>query len=106
MKLFTKSVEKAIAKFPLYSQDGKGMNAKVIARFFLGNATWYILEGNGDELYGLTDVGHGFEYGYMSRKQLETLKNGWGLGVERDITVDPLKMTLGECMTLNGERMM
>ena len=57
MMLFTKAFEKAVAKFPLYSQDGKGKDAKVLGRFFCGRYTWYILEGNDVEFFAL--VGNG-----------------------------------------------
>lgn len=105
MKLFTKPVENAIEKTPFYSQDGKKGEAKVIARFFLQNCTWYVLEGNNatGELYGLVDMGYGFEYGYFDRRQLETVRGAWGLGVERDLSIKPLKMTVAECMTMYGE---
>lgn len=104
MKLFTKPVMTAIEKTPIYSQDGKGMNAKVIARFFLQSHTWYVLEGSTTgELYGLVDTGYGFEYGYFTIEQLERVKGRWGLTVERDLAVKPLKMTLGECATMYGE---
>ena len=34
MKLITKAIENQIKKYPLYSQDGLGENAKVIVKFF------------------------------------------------------------------------
>ena len=106
MMLFTKAFEKAVAKFPLYSQDGKGKEAKVLGRFFCGRFTWYILEGNDVEFFAL--VGNGddcFEYGYVSRSELERLSSSFG-GVERDRWVAPAKMTLGECMETYGEKIM
>ena len=47
MKLLTKAIEKQLAKYPIYSQDGKGGKAQVICKFFnpCGSQTWYILEG-------------------------------------------------------------
>lgn len=46
MKLITKALEKTFAKYPLYSQDGKGNDAVVIAKFFLPGSgfTWYVTE--------------------------------------------------------------
>ena len=46
MKLVTKEIEKKIAKYPLYSQDGKGLKSKVIAKFFnpSGRRTWIATE--------------------------------------------------------------
>ena len=109
MKLFTKAIENALKKFPYGSQDGKGENAKVIARFFGGSAfTCYILEDEGDGIfYGLVNIGYGFEYGSISRAELESLRfPPFGLPVERDSSVDPLKKTLGECMKVYGEKLM
>lgn len=42
----TDEVKKALAKYPYRSQDGKGMKAKVIMRFFnpVGTGTWYVTE--------------------------------------------------------------
>ena len=34
MKLLTKELEKKFEKYPLYSQDGKGLDAEVIAKFY------------------------------------------------------------------------
>ena len=34
MKLLTKAIEKQLAKYPIYSQDGKGGKAQVICKFF------------------------------------------------------------------------
>jgi len=94
MKLVTKQVEKELAKYPLYSQDGKRQDAVCVVKFFLtgGAHTWYILEANLEEdtLYGITVNGYGeCEYGYISLKELESLRNSWGLGVERDICHKP-----------------
>ena len=46
MKLITKALEKTFAKYPLYSQDGKGNDAVAIAKFFLPGSgfTWYVTE--------------------------------------------------------------
>lgn len=46
MKLLTKAIEKQLAKYPIYSQDGKGGKAQVICKFFnpCGSQTWYIPE--------------------------------------------------------------
>ena len=113
MKLMTKEIEKAIAKYPLYSQDGKGGDAKVIMKIFdpMGRATWYILEGqrlpDGDyDLYGLCDVVEP-EFGYVRLSEIESLAgiprrmniNGQivkvrGLPMERDISISPGKERL------------
>lgn len=91
MKLITKQIEKAFAKHPLYSQDGKGYEATAIAKFFLpcGAWTWYITEAEkqGDDwlFFGLVINGHGEkELGYFTLSQLEEIRV-WGcIKVERD----------------------
>ncbi len=39
MKLITKQLEKELAKYPLYSQDGKVKDAVVVCKFFLQGYT-------------------------------------------------------------------
>lgn len=92
MKLITKEIEKRIAKYPLYSQDGKGDKAKVICKFFGGSCwSWYATEGNilpdGDiEFFGLVVSNYGAEYGYFTLSELTSIKfPPFGLGVERDM---------------------
>lgn len=92
MKLITKEIEKKIAKYPLYSQDGKGDDAVVICKFFGGSCwSWYATEGNimpnGDiEFFGLVVGPYGAELGYFTLSELEGVKfPPFGLGVERDL---------------------
>lgn len=44
-RLITPGLEKTMKDYPLYSQDSKKKDALCIAVFFIGNARWYILEG-------------------------------------------------------------
>lgn len=71
MKLLTKQIEAKLAKYPLYSQDGRGDDADIICKFFnpSGAGTWYVLEGeqrpDGDwEFFGIVDILER-EYGYF-----------------------------------------
>lgn len=99
MKLLTdKQIDELAAKFPLYSQDGKGLDAVVSYKFFFpaGHYTWYITEcsreGDAVTLFGVTvglePVG---EYGYISLDELQGL-NVHGLTVERDLYFKPAKL--------------
>ncbi len=69
MKLITKQLQKELAKYPLYSQDGKVEDAVVVCKFFLQGYTWYVLEAekadNGYEFFGII-VGQHTEYGYFT----------------------------------------
>ena len=92
MKLMTKAIENKLAKAPIYSKDGQGENAEVVVKYFYpyGSGTWLVTEGekkeNGDyEFFGWVDLGYGYEAGYFTLSQLESIKNRFGLGVERDL---------------------
>ena len=92
MKLMTKELEKKIAANPIYSKDGQGTAAEVIVKFFYpyGVGTWLVTEGekleDGDyEFFGYVDMGYGYECGYFRLSQLASIKNRFGLGVERDL---------------------
>lgn len=98
MKLITKEIEKRLVKHPLYSQDGKGKDAKVICKFFnpCGRGTWYVLEAekqaNGDWLFfGLVDL-YEREYGYFTLSQLQEIRLPFGLHIERDMYFDVVKV--------------
>lgn len=97
MKLITKQIENRLAKYPLYSQDGKGDNATIVCKFFLASWTWYVLEAqklsNGDyRFYGIVDNGREQERGYFMLSELESLRV-WGcVKVERDRYFDPIKV--------------
>ena len=94
MKLLTKAIEKKLAKYPIYSQDGKGKDADIIIKFFnpYGRGTWYVLEGekldNGDWLfYGIADIFEK-EYGSFLLSDIENLTIkvfGVDMGLERDM---------------------
>ena len=99
MKLLTKELEKKFEEYPLYSQDGKMGDAKVIAKFFnpIGQGTWLITEGDiiRDEKGNIEDVEmFGFvnligmdcaELGAISLNELQNLKLPYGMGIERDL---------------------
>lgn len=94
MKLITKEIEKKFEEFPLYSQDGKGLNAEVLVKFFnpTGVGTWYITEANkledGDyEMFGYCHLGddENAEFGNILLSDLEDIKLPYGLKIERDM---------------------
>lgn len=107
MILMTAEIEDALKKHPLYSQDGKGGDSKIVVKYFGGSAaTWLITEGEprrgGDWLlYGFVTLGIPdpfadgkliWEWGYVTLKELQDLQfPPFGLGVERDVMVAPCK---------------
>lgn len=111
MKLWTKEIDNAAKKVPLYCNDGKPYaTRKVLVKFFYpcGAATWYITEVDPQEvetidgkktryLYGYVTLdGANYEWGPVLLSELEEFKGRFGLGIERDTSVDPLKRDLGE----------
>ena len=97
MKLITKEIEKKFEEFPLYSQDGKGLNAEVLVKFFnpTGVGTWYITEANkledGDyEMFGYCHLGddENAEFGNVLLSDLEEIKLPYGLKIERDMYLE------------------
>lgn len=94
MKLMTKEIEKELLKHPLYSQDGLGLEAKVIVKYFnpCGSGTWLITEGekqdNGDWLlFGYCHI-YEWEWGYVALSELESIKiKPFGLKIERDLYI-------------------
>ena len=110
-------VEKALKSMPFGSQDSRYLSAKVVARYFSCAYTAYVLE-NGNEtgeidglVYGIARIGDNeFEYGDLSLSEFAQLRipmqlseSTFAVGIERDDSVLPLKMTLGECFAKYGE---
>jgi len=97
MKLLTKEIIEKAKKYPLHSQENKSiMDKEIIVKFFnpYGVGTWLITEmsyekDNDDWLmYGLCDLGYGYELGYVSFNELDEIRvNVFGckLPIERDM---------------------
>ena len=91
VKLMTKELEKTFEKYPLYSQEGKGLEAEVVVKYFnpCGAGTWLITEGekmdNGD--WGFFGYCHitDWEWGYVYLSELESVKLPFGLTIEREM---------------------
>lgn len=73
------SLYKAVENYPLYSQDGKGMDAKVVAviSYVNHNIHHYILEGSreGNDfiMFGITTGLFETEYGYLSLGEIASM---------------------------------
>ena len=106
MILLTKAIRKTMPK--MYSTEKLDDNEKVIrVKFFDPSSqwTWYAIEGepvlddNGVEVdyrfFGYV-IGHEKEFGYFSLNELKSIKNRFGLCIERDSHLG--KCTLEEVM--------
>ena len=87
MQLMTEEIKKKASKFPLGSQDGNGLDAEIIVKFFdpTGSWTWYATEYDPENKIFMGYVaGFENEYGTFSLTELESVKGRFGLGIERD----------------------
>jgi hypothetical protein len=90
MELLPKGVQDTLP--PLYSQEGKGMDAIAQVKFFTPTSswTWWATEYDPETrtFFGLVE-GFERELGYFSLDELQEAKGPFGLGVERDLYWDP-----------------
>lgn len=112
MKLLTKEIEKRFLKYPLYSQDGKGFDARVIAYFFSPSCfgTWLITEASKNEqgdwiMFGYCQGFQGqWEWGYVSLNELSSVRTKpLGLPIEREMYYNG-KSTVAEILREKGVR--
>jgi len=93
MKLLTEHIKQALPD--LYTTEDVPTDEKrIVCKFFnpCGPGTWYVVEGSEDSdgdwtFFGLVDLLER-EWGYFSLSELEDLRIGLGLGIERDIHWD------------------
>ena len=91
MNLLTDEIKELFREYPLYSQDGKGLDSVVLVKYFnpVGLGEWYITEAeqqpDGDWLlFGLCEIDFQ-EWGYVLLSEIQNLKLPFGLGIERDL---------------------
>ena len=106
-RLITPELEKAMQDYPLYSQDSKKKDAVCIAVFFIGNARWYVLEGQRENddfvLFGIVVGLAETEYSYISANEMASVEldaTKFGLGkvrVEHSNHVSFLKSSTESC---------
>src|SRR5437660_12675421 len=91
MQLLTEELRASLP--PLYSQE-KNKDPHIYAKFFTpdSNWTWFVLEGSPEKddfiFFGWV-FGHYEELGYFSLNELENVRGGLGLPVERDMHFQP-----------------
>ena len=93
MKLLTEEIIKRFKEYPLYSQDGKGMDSIVVVKYFnpVGAGTWLITEAELQDdgnwlMFGYCHI-HCWELGYVMLNYLQNLKLPFGLTIERDLYI-------------------
>ena len=103
MNLLTDEIKELFKQYPLYSQDGKGMDSVVLVKYFnpYGAGTWLITEaeeqeGNDWLLFGYCHISC-WEWGYVMLSELQNLKLPFGLGIERDLYIKE-GATVKECL--------
>ncbi len=90
MKLLTKEIISKFEKYPFGSQDEKGLDARVLVKYFnpCGIGTWLITEaerkGEDWRLFGYCHLFE-WEWGSLMLSELQNLRLPYGLTVERDI---------------------
>jgi len=93
MNLLTDEIKELFKQYPLYSQDGKGMDSVVLVKYFspITSGTWLITEAeeqpDGDWLlFGYCHISC-WEWGYVMLSELQNLKLPFGLTIERDLYI-------------------
>lgn len=97
MRLLSEKQNREIeSKYPLGSQDGKKGNAVCVAKFFLGNYTWYIIEGSYEDddfmMFGVVVTETDAEFSYISYNELQNIRMYGYMCVERDRYFDKCKL--------------
>lgn len=98
-KYITNPIAKNLAKYPLYSQDGKKGDAVALVKFFapVGDYVAYVMEAekNGEDdytFYGIVRMNGCFEFGYFTLAEIKSVTLPYGLKIERDLYFLPTKI--------------
>ncbi len=85
-EIVTKLKETILNAPVTYEQEGKGEKAEIHLHYFVGGCDWFVTEIDTSaeteqlQAYGLVNLGHGLEYGYISIADLLKIN-----GVEIDL---------------------
>jgi hypothetical protein len=108
MMLLTQKIKKRLPK--LYETENVPQGEKIVyVKFFTPDSSWswFILEGeereDGDFLMFAWVIGLEREFGYLSLRELESVRGPLGLPIERDLHFKP--RPLKEVMAYHGESM-
>ena len=87
----TKEIQKKAEK---QYDKGSDMEQMVVAKYFGGSWTWYLMNldpEDSDYAWGIVD-GHAVEMGSWQMSELQKVKiKPFGLGIERDLYFEPMK---------------
>jgi hypothetical protein len=98
MKIFTAPIIKAFEKQG-YCGNKETKDIKIVMKLFnpAGVGTWYVYEKEDDDIYwafvNLNDRINA-ECGTISMSELMAFRGRFGLGIERDMSFEPLSMSL------------
>jgi hypothetical protein len=92
MELIPQNLLKTIPK--LYETEEQN-NPIVYVKLFLDGWTWHITELSidGDIAFGYVVSPFGAELGYFSLEEIKGIRGNLGLGVERDLSFKPTKLS-------------
>ena len=93
MELIPKKIKEQIPS--LYATENQN-NPTFFVKLFLDSWTWYITELSidGDIAFGYVVSPFGAELGYFSLEEIKSIKGTLGIGVERDLSFKPTKLSL------------
>ena len=93
MELIPKEIKEQIPF--LYTTENQN-NPTVFVKLFLDSWTWYITELSidGDIAFGYVISPFGAELGYFSLEEIKNIKGILGIGVERDLSFKPTRLSV------------
>ena len=98
MKILTAPILKAFAKQG-YTGDKEMKDIKIVMKLFnpSGAGTWYVYEKEDEDIYwAFVNLGDPInaECGTISMSELLAYRGRFGLGIERDMSFEPLSISL------------
>ena len=92
MELIPKEIKEQIPS--LYDTENQN-NPTVFVKLFLDSWTWYLTELSidGDIAFGYVVSSFGAELGYFSLEEIKGIIGNLGIGVERDLSFKPVKLS-------------
>ena len=92
MELIPKEIKEQIPS--LYATENQN-NPTVFVKLFLDSWIWFITELSidGDIAFGYVVSPFGTELGYFSLEEIKGIRGSLGIGVERDFSFKPVKLS-------------